>query len=140
MASPKVQLWKFPEGGMNGYPPELGLMGWMENPLCQSQEFPVWWAQQVAALESSDHDKVVILLNGQTLGGIVLVPGQDAQVGDALFAWHQFIDPHHRGSARLYREVLRTAAQAARDRGLRWLIWTHIDPATRRIFYTYKEV
>lgn len=136
----KVQLWKFPEGGLNGYPPELGFMGWADSKLCQTQEFPVWWAQQVASLEDTDHDKVVILRNGQTLGGIVLVPGMDAQVGPCLLAWHQFLDPHHRGSFRLWREVLRTAARATRERGLKWLIWTHRDEASGRIFYTYKEV
>lgn len=136
----KVQLWKFPEGGLDGYPPELGYLGWSDSKLCQTQGFPIWWAQQEEALRDSDHDKVVILKDGQTLGGIVLVPGVDAQVGPALLAWHQFLNPHHRGSASLWRKVLMTARQAAAERGLKWLIWTHRDESSGRIFYTYKEV
>lgn len=135
----KVELWKFPSGGINGFPPELGLLGWADSKLCQTQEFPVWWAQQVETLESMDHDKIVILRHGQTLGGIVLVPGMDAQVGPCLQAWHQFIDPHYRGEIP-WRSVLRLAEKATRERGLGWLVWTHRDESRGRIYLTHKEV
>lgn len=135
----KVQLWRFPTGGITGFPPELGFMGWADSKLCQSQEFPVWWAQQVQTLEGLDHDKVVVIRNGQTIGGIVLIPSVDAQVGQALHAFHQFIDPAHRHEVP-YRSILRRAEQAAQQRGLKWLVWTHRDESRGKIFYTYKEV
>lgn len=134
-----LMLWKFPFGGLQGYPKELGFKGWSDSALCQRQPFEVWWEQQVDALETFDHDKVVLLVEDEPVGGIVLVPGMDAQVGNALFAWHQFITPHLRCKVS-YRKLLRLAEQATRDRNLRWLIWTHRDESTGRIFYTYKEV
>lgn len=73
------------------------------------------------------------------VGGIVLTPTVDGQVGNCLVVIHNFLMGPYRGSLSLQRRLLRLALQECRDMGVRWLIITRQMPdGTQRI--TYKEV
>lgn len=133
-------VW-FDEGGSEGFPESLGLRGWEDSKLCQTVPFNVWWKRQQIIMEDQ-HFKIIVRdsSSGESVGGIVLLEGSDAQVGPALFCWHQYLDECYRNTPGLWRKVMRLAQEACRQSGIKWLIWSHRDEASGRIFYTYKEV
>lgn len=135
----KITLRHFPTGGLTGFHKALGHMGWRDSKLSQKTPFAEWWNWQKLVM-SQDHSKVIFQDGRYAVGGILLVPSMDAQVGPCLIAYHQFLMERYRGSGSSWRIAIKLAMQAARDRGLRWLVWTHRDEGTGRIFYTYKEV
>lgn len=139
MSSVKVRLKHFPTGGLTGFHKGLGAIGWKDSKLAQNLPFGEWWDVQREVM-SQDHSKVTVIDGKYAVGGIILVPSLDAQVGPALVAFHQFLMHRYRNSPGVWRAAIKLAMQAARDRGLRWLVWTHRDEGTGRIFYTYKEV
>lgn len=136
-----AHLQEFPLGGTEGFPQELGLRGWQDSKLCQTVPFATWWERQLEVMAHA-HFKIIVKdePTGDSVGGIVLLEGSDAQVGPALFCWHQYLDEDYRNTPGLWRKVMRLAQEACRQSGLKWLIWSHRDEASGRIFYTYKEV
>lgn len=140
MSTVSIQLRHHPTGGILGFPKGLGACGYRDSQLSRKAlPFEDWWENQKAVM-AEDHSKVIVRDGKMPVGGILLVAGLDAQVGEALVAYHQFLHKDYRGIPGLWRKVLRLAEKACRDRGLKWLIWTHRDESTGRIFYTYKEV
>lgn len=134
-----VTQWH-PNGGRGAFSKKLGRAGWEDSQLAQKMPFEDWWAIQCEVLESSEN-YVVYLWDGlKVLGGAVLLPTYDAQVGKALSVWHQFLLPEARGSTRAWREVIRACEAAASLAGLRFLIWTHRDETTGRVYLKHKEV
>ena len=131
----------FLEGGSEGFPEALGARGWADSKLCQTVPFRVWWERQEIVMEDV-HAKIIIRdeSTGDSVGGVVLLEGSDAQVGPALFCWHQYLDTDYRNTPGLWRKVMRLAIEATRQSGLKWLVWSHRDESSGRIFYTYKEV
>ena len=134
-----VRLQHFPEGGQSGFSMHTGLDGWCDSALASKMPFEDWWKVQTAVM-AGDHSKVIIEAPHRDVGGILLVQSVDAQVGECLVAFHQFLHKDYRGASGLWRRVLRLAEQATRDRGLKWLVWTHRDEAAGRIYLTHKEV
>lgn len=140
MSKCSTELKWFPEGGSEGFPEELGYRGWWDSKLCRTVPFEVWWKRQETVMADL-HCKIIVSdPKGNPCGGIVLIEGMDAQVGPALFCWHQYLDIEYRNSTGLWREVMRKAIEATRQSGLKWLVWSHRDESSGRIFYTYKEV
>lgn len=130
-----------PDGGLGHYTKELGLAGWEDSKLAQKLPFEDWWAIQCEVLDYTENYVVTLHdAEGVSVGGVVLIPAYDAQVGKALSVWHQFLRTEHRGSAKLWREVLRASEDCARHAGLRFIIWTHRDEKSGRVFLKHKEV
>lgn len=135
-----VELVAFPEGGTEGYPRSVGEVAWEESHLARSRPFWVWWAEQEAAM-NQPHMKIIVRTpGGEPVGGMFIVEGMDAQVGHCLMAYHQFLLPEARKVPGVWRQVMRDYVQAAKLAGIPWIIWTHRDQATGKIYYRYKEV
>lgn len=134
-----VTQWN-PSGGLGVYSRGLGRAGWKDSILAQKLPFDEWWALQVEVLSSTENYVVSVRDSERVLGGAVLIPTYDAQVGKAMSVWHQFLVPEARGSTRVWREVLRACDAVTRESGLRFLIWTHRDEKSGRVYLKHKEV
>lgn len=135
----RVILRHFPTGGLIGFHRALAHMGWRTSKLASKRPFLEWYADQKEVL-ATPHSKVSLLDGKYVVGGIILMPSLDAQVGPCLMAFHQFLMEPYRGSYRAWREAIRLAEYAARDLGYKWLVWTHRDEDTGRIYLKHKEV
>lgn len=129
-----------PEGGLGHFSKKLGRAGWEDSKLAQKLHFDDWWTMQEQVLLTSENFIVSVREGRKTLGGAVLVPSMDAQVGMALSVWHQFLLVDQRGSYRVWREVIRACQDAAKQAGYRFIIWTHRDQESGRVYLKHKEV
>lgn len=130
-----------PDGGLGHYTEDLAKAGWSDSKLAQKIPFEEFWKSQLEVLDYSENYIITVHgSEGVPVGGVVLIPAYDAQVGKAMTVWHQYLKPEHRGSSRLWREVLRASETCTRHAGLRFIVWSHRNEETGRFYSTYKEV
>lgn len=134
----QLQSTAHPKGDWGNIPESLLYKGWLDSDLSRSNPYSTWRAYQQALIESTEHAQILLVENGNVVGGVILVQTLDAQVGPALIAIHQFILPEYR-EVFPYRKVIKEAMRIASGVGSQFLIWTHRKPSGR-IYYTYKEV
>ncbi|UCR90935.1 hypothetical protein [Ralstonia phage RpY2] len=112
---------------------------WEGSPLAQRAflDWESYWQHQKKFHEGTQQAQIV-LMDGETcVGGIVLHPCEDAQVGEALLALHTFILPAYRSVANL--KALREKARwVAHQWDIRWLVFPRGTP--EGVLHKYLEV
>lgn len=134
-----VTQWH-PDGGRGAFTKSLGMAGWEDSKLAQKLTFEDWWKAQREVLLNSENYIITVRDGRKSVGGVVLIPAYDAQVGKAMSVWHQFLKAEYRGSSKLWREVLRAAEACTKHAGLKFIVWSHRNEETGRYYSTYKEV
>ncbi|AJT60832.1 hypothetical protein [Ralstonia phage phiITL-1] len=127
------------EGGLGFMNEALVRSAWEGSPLAQ-RGFPTWesyWEYQ-KQFHADAYQVQIVILDGETcVGGIVLHPCEDAQVGECLLALHTFILPEYRSAANL-RTLREKARRVAREAGIRWLVYPRGTP--EGVLHKYMEV
>lgn len=123
------------------YPENVWVDGYYDSKLSQSISFEEWRHYQQQVLDGDHHEVVVKDIDsGLVVGGILLTESLDAQVGRCLSAFHQFLLQEYRGSAKVWACALRLAREAAIERDIQFLVWTHRDEESGKFYITHKEV
>ena len=124
--------------GLGDVPEGFMFDGWRDSELARSRPFGYWLSVQHEALREP-HVQIRVYDGDYLVGACVLVDTLDAQVGPALLAWHQWMRPEYRGGL-VWRYIIKHAIRYCKDAGVDWLIWTHRDEKSGRIYQTYKEI
>lgn len=131
-----------PQGGMGLFTEQLAFWSWEDSPLLQRAfpyGFDFWVHSQRYHSNLPQVQYALADSSGEPVGGIVLTPTVDGQVGPCLVVVHSYLMPHVRGSLTLQRKLRKLALMECRTQSVRWLIITRQMPdGTQRI--TYKEV
>lgn len=132
-----------PQGGLGNFTEQLAFWAWEDSPLLQ-RAFPTGFDFWIHSQRfHSNLPQVQYSLHSEwsngPVGGIVLSPTVDGQVGPCLVVVHSYLMPSYRGSLTLQRKLRKLALMECRTQSVRWLIITRQMPdGTQRI--TYKEV
>lgn len=126
------------DGGLGYIDEALVREVYNDSPLAQ-RAFPTWesfWEHTKAVHENTEQVQIGAF-DTVCVGGLVLAPSMDPQVGLCLMALHTFIHPDYR-SPWLLKALRKEARQVARELGVRWLVFPRRTP--EGILHRYEEI